>query len=599
MSEDASTDCPSPSYRHRSTEGQQPAEAISESEDALIAPSHAVLNPKLCPYLHPRLPARNLGSASALSFVTSYAWDAALARWSFTLRFAAEVWIRDLAGCRPRAPLNEFAGADLDTKAFTFMEHCRAKTFGATLCACCINKEIQALFGLFSCNPVLADGYAQPTGTTDLTLHVACTSQRADYRERATSPLLLKSCPNLKYRERPNRVPVPQPTVSTRPVDPTPGTKGYQLRRELPRTADSSNDEQLKTSSLPVQAKLVVVDTLYLLICVLLDDLASAREAALAVESERTFWVVFALLEAPVSLSSGVTTRFLDRLLLADYRNTEDPVKKEDAAVDVLESALSSFVPPASNSTRKDSDPDALKILCGPGAPPRISYASSSSAPRNVAKGKEHAETLAPEVDDPDLDLKLTQILDVLPNTSPSYICSLLWHPPNTGDVERALGALFGGSVLPNEELERGGRGQGGVTGGGYGGGWIWGTLGLGRSDASTTLRDRTTLTALKAGILRCAAAISHSKDEEDQTYNVLGYDLDEEVNKVGGDKEPGKAQDVQAMIIKLRGGGYVGVESKERQDPPKTQALRQLAQGYSFGLLLKQQKQPQKSGQS
>ncbi|KAG6918737.1 hypothetical protein DXG01_012222 [Tephrocybe rancida] len=345
-----------------------------------------------------------------------------------------------------------------------------------------------------------------------------------------------------------------------------------------------------------VQTKLAVVDTFHLLIRVLLDDLASARGAALAVESERTFGVVFALLEIPASSSSG-TTPFLDRPLLADYQATyslsttlSKALSKEDARVDVLESALSSLAP-ASNSRKRD--PGALKILLGSGVPPGVDARSSS-------KGKERATERgpSPEAHDPDIDLKLTQILDILPDTSPSYARALLKYPTYAGDPENVIGALLEGSAPLPDSVEltlEGGGGGGGEGGeiGGWGGGngadealaivaerrnvfdeveMDLGSVRVGkkREDASTALRDRAAIAALKADILRRAEAISDEEDEEDQTRNALAYDSDEELIKVkvkvsgdgeqsdesgsdaeGGDEdpEPGKARDVETVL--------------------------------------------------
>ncbi|KAG6918738.1 hypothetical protein DXG01_012223 [Tephrocybe rancida] len=344
------------------------------------------------------------------------------------------------------------------------------------------------------------------------------------------------------------------------------------------------------------QTKLAVVDAFHLLIRVFLDDLASARGAALAVESERTFGVVFALLEVPASSSSG-TTPFLDRPLLADYQATyslsttlSKALSKEDARVDVLESALSSLSP-ASNSRKRD--PGALNILLGSGVPPGVDARSSS-------KGKERATERghSPEAHDPDIDLKLTQILDILPDTSPSYARALLRHPPFAGDPEKVIGALLEGSApLPESaELTPGGGGGGGGKGeerDRWGGGdgvdetlaivverrnvfdeveMDLGSVRVGkkREDAFIALRDHAAIAALKADILRRAETISDS-DDEDQTRNALAYDSDEVIKlklKLGGegeqsdesnadsdadggdqDPEPGKAQDVQTIL--------------------------------------------------
>ncbi|KAG6905489.1 hypothetical protein DXG01_002419 [Tephrocybe rancida] len=174
------------------------------------------------------------------------------------------------------------------------------------------------------------------------------------------------------------------------------------------------------------------MDTFHLLIGVLLDDLASARGAALAVESEHMFGVVFVLLEVPASASS------------------------EDARVDVLQS-----VP----LHKQKEGPGALTILLRSSIPPSIDTRRSS---------KECATERVPSPHDPHLDLKLTQILDILLDTSPSYACLLIRHPAYSGDPEQVIGALLDGSApLPESakltlgaEVEVEAEGKGGEVAG-------------------------------------------------------------------------------------------------------------------------------------
>ena len=161
----------------------------------------------------------------------------------------------------------------------------------------------------------------------------------------------------------------------------------------------------------------------------------------------------------PSNAMSADPVPFLNRTLLEDYHDAYDFTKtlttalrkqeQDDARIDLFEAQLNS-VRAAGGSERR---PGALKILLhSSGAPP----------PRIDRKGKGRAEP--DRVDTPplanpsdDLDMKITQVLGVLPGTSPDYVRALLQHPdyPFKGNPECIIGALVEGTAPPMEDLHQ------------------------------------------------------------------------------------------------------------------------------------------------
>ncbi|KAG6918740.1 hypothetical protein DXG01_012225, partial [Tephrocybe rancida] len=182
----------------------------------------------------------------------------------------------------------------------------------------------------------------------------------------------------------------------------------------------------------------------------------------------------------------------------------------------------------------------------------------------------------SPEAHDPDIDLKLTQILDSLPDTSPSYARALLRHPPFARDkwLERCLKGLHRFLIQPNlhweAEVVEGKRREVADDSEALALvaerrnvfddvemdlGSVW--VGKKWEDASTALRDRAAMAALKADILRRAEALSDSSGGEFQTRDVVAYDSDDEVIKVrvklGGE---GEQSDESESESDAEGGG-------------------------------------------
>jgi activating signal cointegrator complex subunit 2 len=248
-----------------------------------------------------------------------------------------------------------------------------------------------------------------------------------------------------------------------------------------------------------VETKVALLDAFHIIITTLLEDLASCPSGPrLAFEAERTFDLIFALLQIPSSYSTNTdipSTPFFNRPLLADYQESYSLSKslakalhhaqEKDARLDLLENTLQSFRTEVENDHAEKRNPGALKILlrssgvqCGidnrgtrnrPAAAPTASIASATlSTPNNSAlnsssnqtipkldrKGKGRAkERPSDPSDDIDLDLKTIQVLDILPDLSSTYIRLLLTHDRYGGDAEKVVAALLEGTALGEEDL--------------------------------------------------------------------------------------------------------------------------------------------------
>ncbi|KAJ7634761.1 hypothetical protein FB45DRAFT_790113 [Roridomyces roridus] len=298
-----------------------------------------------------------------------------------------------------------------------------------------------------------------------------------------------------------------------------------------------------------VETKVSLVDSFHIIVRALLEDMASSSGAALAAEADRTFDIIFSLLALPSQSNSSGETPFLDRSLLADYQQTYDlshtlasslrKVREEDARLELLESQLQSL-----SSGQKD--PGALKIILkSSGIPPGIDYLGKGRQADPKGKGKE-----AP-VEDPELDLKVTQVLDILPDHAPEYIRALLSHP-SYSNPEQVVAALLEGTAPSVEELQppeqddlasyvrRNVHDDDDMDLGRV-------RFGKKNEDESSFLRDRTYIEQMKAEILRIAEEISDDEEEE----------AEEQVGKKKAPPEDGDLDtDGEAIRLKIAGDG-------------------------------------------
>ncbi|KAG6826449.1 hypothetical protein H0H92_015759 [Tricholoma furcatifolium] len=353
----------------------------------------------------------------------------------------------------------------------------------------------------------------------------------------------------------------------------------------LLRNQTTTNSQVDDWEPIWVQTKVDLIDAFHNVIATLVDDISSASGRALAAESERTFGIIFALLEIPTTSATTPSTPFLNRSLLADYQDSYSLSKvlsnalrnaaEKDARLDLLESTLQSLesAPPGKSTKRKDAG--ALKILIGSsGIAPGIDNRGNGGRVRSTAPGSTVAAGKAPEPavreapTDPDLDIKIAQVLDIFPDHAPDYVRALLQRGDYDGDPERVVMALLDGSAVPPEALEpTAGPSDDILT-------FVNERrnvfddevidfskvhVGKAREDASNVLNDRSAIDQMKADILRLAEAISD--DEEEETNEIqsekskgasLAFDEDEEGDgvKIAGDGEESGDSDAEDDVI-------------------------------------------------
>ena len=212
-----------------------------------------------------------------------------------------------------------------------------------------------------------------------------------------------------------------------------------------------------------LETKVALVDVFHILVSRMLEDLSSAKGQALGFEADRAFDIVFSIVEVPlasVPTSSLPATPFLNRSLLADYQQTYDLKKalansmqhaaERDARLDILESSLQSL------DGESKKDPGVLKILLrSSGIPLGIDNLGKGSRDKGKGRAQEAPPIVAQPVD-PDLDLKVAQVLDIFPDHAPDYVRALLTHEsyPYKGDPEKLIMALLDGTAPSEDQLE-------------------------------------------------------------------------------------------------------------------------------------------------
>ncbi|KAF7325951.1 CUE domain-containing protein [Mycena kentingensis (nom. inval.)] len=317
---------------------------------------------------------------------------------------------------------------------------------------------------------------------------------------------------------------------------------------ELETTREADEWERLL-----VETKVSLIDAFHILVRTILADLAAAKGAALAVEADRTFDIIFALLSVSPSSSSGPTP-FYNRTLLADYQQTHDLARtlatalrhteEKDARLDILEDALHAF--------GNERQPGALKIL----------LRSSGIAPGvdNLGKGKGKAPAAPPpiEEEDPEIDLQVSQVLDILPEHDPVYIKALLRHP-SYNNASQVIDALLEGNAPPLEVLQsRAAPDAAAIAARERRNVFDEEVMDLEKlrvgkkaQTETTILGDRTFIEQMKADILRRAEAISD--EEEDDNNAAIAY-LEDEVNgvRVVGDGEESDSGESEGEDKKL-----------------------------------------------
>lgn len=233
------------------------------------------------------------------------------------------------------------------------------------------------------------------------------------------------------------------------------------LRTAIPTDADATVREPDDWERIWVSTKVAIIDAFHTILSCILDDLASSTSGQLGITSERAFDVVFTLLEIRPSSSSQQIPQiqFLNQPLITDYQRTYSlsntlaaslrHATEKDPRLDLLESTLQALDAPSRS-------PGALKLLLrSSGLAQNVRYSSrdrNEKGPSNRVAGK--AKAVVPENElDPDLDIKATQVLDIFPSHSLSYIRLLLAYPPYAGSPEKVIEALLEGTAPEESEL--------------------------------------------------------------------------------------------------------------------------------------------------
>ncbi|KAJ6588792.1 hypothetical protein B0H19DRAFT_1101164 [Mycena capillaripes] len=278
-----------------------------------------------------------------------------------------------------------------------------------------------------------------------------------------------------------------------------------------------------------VETKVSLVDAFHIIVRALLDDMSSSSGAALAVEADRTFDIIFTLLSLPSSSQqpNPGQTPFLDRSLLADYQQTYDlshtlasslrHAEEKDARLDLLESSIQSI------SSSSEKEPGALKILLrSSGIAPGVDNLGKGHPKRvdNKGKAKDVVIPTPAAIEDPELDVNVTQVLDILPEHEPAYIRALLMHPSYT-TPEKVVEALLEGTAPSLEELQPSASKPDDISS--YVRRNVYdddamdlGQVRVGKKTNDSVLRDRTFIEQMKADILRRAEEISDDEEEEE-----------------------------------------------------------------------------------
>jgi len=227
----------------------------------------------------------------------------------------------------------------------------------------------------------------------------------------------------------------------------------------------SEDDPNAQDQRIFVETKVALMDSFHAMVK---DGMVNAVVSGERRESvQKVFEVLLALADPPTASSpqfpSGMTVTepvpFLNRTLLEDYHDAYDFTKtltaalrkreQDDVRIDIFEARLRSTRAVGGNERR----PGALSILLhSPGAqPPRVDRKGKGRA------DPDRADTPPPVNPSDDLDVMVTQVLDILPDASLDYVRALLQHPNYSfkGNPERVIGVLLEGTAPPMEDLHQ------------------------------------------------------------------------------------------------------------------------------------------------
>ena len=225
------------------------------------------------------------------------------------------------------------------------------------------------------------------------------------------------------------------------------------LRTAIPTDGNAPVREPDDWERIWVSTKVAFIDAFHTILSCILDDLTSSTGDQLGITSERAFDIVFALVEIRPSSSSQQMppTQFLNQSLLTDYQRTYRlsntlaaslrHAAEKDPRLDLLESTLQALDGPSGS-------PGALKMLLrSSGLAENVRYSSPKNSDRSSNRAAGKAKAVPENELDPDLDIKVTQVLEIFPSHTPAYVRVLLAYPPYGGSAEKVIEGLLEGTA--------------------------------------------------------------------------------------------------------------------------------------------------------
>ncbi|TDL22691.1 hypothetical protein BD410DRAFT_193462 [Rickenella mellea] len=293
-----------------------------------------------------------------------------------------------------------------------------------------------------------------------------------------------------------------------------------------------------------VSCKVAIIDCFHVILQHILVGVHSGSQI------EYAFDLIFALLDLP-SPSTNESTPFLNRPLVVDYQHAyhlSDSLaallaNRDDPRLDVLDGTLRSFDNVGSNNSHPEG---ALKLLL------RSSGIARGFDNRGIGKGKAKAKAAdVHEEHDPLVDLAVSQVLDLFPDQSPSYIRQLLYLPRYENNPELVISALLEGEAPSPETLGQIGAdkikdqpasGTANATTYEYTKNRLnvfddeqidLNSVSIGKrnTDADAVLQDKTFISQMKADILRRAEDFSDDEDEGQTRGHVRTVAFEEELD--------------------------------------------------------------------
>ena len=342
------------------------------------------------------------------------------------------------------------------------------------------------------------------------------------------------------------------------------------------RTEDNREIDEWESTWLTTKVNLL--STFKTILDQMIEDLLAVSDANFVAAADFFFDVILSVLDLPSPSRSGESrvppTPFLNRSILADCQYTFriaprlvsalSRTSEKDPRLDILEAAFQTF----------DSEvPSGDKPV--PGVLKQFLEELHAFAEGSVDKGKARDTSdwfIDPE-NDHELDIKVTKVLDILPDYPTTYIRALLTHSaaPYEGSAERVVEALLEGTAPAPDEIS-GERAE-----------FVYTKdrrnvfddvdldvsrlhvgkktqvsdifslrvesesefFSMDRQDPNIVLRDRSFIDEMKADILRRAEAMSDEDEENENPAGVdFAYDEELEASGLGGVKVAGDGDD-------------------------------------------------------